>query len=138
MTIEFIKRFDVDKIKKEILEKQKTILDRAMVEAATGIVQRTRQKQDAQGGTFKPLTPAYKKYKTKKGRLGVPDLTFSGRMLAAIASKIEQPSAAVLQGTIFFNSALEAAKAKGNMRLRNFFALSRDQINRILSLLRGF
>lgn len=138
MSIEVKVNFDINKIKKDILDKQKDILERAMVESATGIVQRTRARQDANGDSFIALSPKYRKYKTSKGRQGVPDLTFSGRMLASIASKVTQESIGQLVGRIFFNSSKEAAKARGNQRLRKFFALSADQINRIKSLLRGF
>lgn len=136
LAIEVKKKLDIRKIKEEILRKQKDNFDIALTDAATEIVIRTRSQQDAKGGRFKPLTSKYKKFKIGKGRSGNPDLTFSGAMLAAITSTVEQVGN-MLIGRIFFNSAKEAAKARGNNAIRRFFELSRDQINKITNKLRG-
>jgi hypothetical protein len=61
---------------------------------------------------------------------GRVNLTLSGNMLNSMRQKITA-TADRITAKLFFNSALEASKAKGNMRTRRFFALSRDQIKRI-------
>lgn len=136
MAIEFKSKVNIQKIKDEILRRQKDNLDRAMTDAATEIVTRTRGQRDARGGQFKALNPIYKRFKISTGRSGVPDLSFSGKMLAAITSTVIQAGNNLI-GKIFFSSVREAEKARGNMRFRKFFELSADQINKIINKLRG-
>lgn len=136
MGIEIKNKLNIAKIKEDILRKQKVNLDIAINDAAAEIVVRSRSGVDAKGGRFKPLTDKYKKFKVKKGRRPSPDLTFTGNMLAAITSKVEQIGGQLV-GTIFFNSAREAAKARGNNLIRRFFELSADQINKIKNRLQG-
>ena len=136
MGIEVKSNVDISKIEADLKKKLKDTFDRALSDAATEIVIRTRAQKDAKGGPFKKLTAKYQKFKIAKGRKGVPDLTFSGSMLAAITNKVEE-SANNLIGRIFFNSATEAAKASGNQKIRKFFELSADQINKIKAKLQG-
>ena len=64
------------------------------------------------------------------------DLTLSGNMLNAIDTKTEDtPTGAV--ATIFFSSALEAAKAQGNQKKRRFFGLADEAVQRIKRKLLG-
>lgn len=136
MAIEFKSNVDFDRIKREILEKQERELKLAINDAATEIVTRTRSQKDARGATFKALTPIYKKFKARKGRAAVPDLTYSGKMLASITSTVERLADGLL-GRIFFSSQKEAEKARGNMKIRKFFELSKDQVNKIRNRLQG-
>lgn len=126
MAIEIERSFDPKKIQKEIKERQKKNLEVALQEAATEIVERTRRQEPVSGGRFAKLSDKYAKYKQRKGRHGVPDLTFSGSMLRAIQTKVEETINGLL-GTIFFGSTAESEKARGNQKLRKFFGLSRRQ-----------
>jgi hypothetical protein len=123
------------------------------------MVRRTQQGKDVDGSNFAPYTPAYNKrkaalksgFRTRTGKKGKnakqvkgpysaiplkPDLTLSGNMLASIQSKVEDtPTGAV--ATVFFNSALEAAKAQGNQKKRRFFGFAEEQVQRIKRKLFG-
>ena len=103
----------------------------ALQDEATRIVLRTRQGTDVNGNAFAAYSPAYAKRRQAKGRNQSPvDLTFTGKMLAAVQTKVERLAGKVV-GTIFFNSAAEAVKAQGNQKTRRFFGLSAEQIHEI-------
>lgn len=122
--------FDGKKMSEEILKSAQDILDRELQLAVTEIIQRTRQGRDVDGGAFDDYSAGYKKYKTKRGRSGAVDLTFTGKMLAAMQSKVERMGNG-LRGTISFDSSNEASKAEYNNRTRKFFGLSTAQLARI-------
>lgn len=130
MTIEIKNLPDFKQISQEVKDDLKKNFDKALETAAREIVERSKQQRDVRGSTFKSLTPQYSKYKTSKGRRAVPDLTFSGKMLGAITSKVQDLGKQLL-GKIFFTSAAEAAKAQGNMKTRDFFGLSESQVQKI-------
>lgn len=130
MTVEWKTNFDPKKLATDLMDRQEKALDRALQEAARGIVQRTQQGRDVSGSTFDPYSPKYKEWKRKKGRTGDVDLTFSGKMLQSIQSKIKRTTSAII-GTIYFNGSKEAAKARGNLRYREFFGLSTKQVDEI-------
>lgn len=136
MGIEFKANFDIEKLGQELLDKQETTLARVMEEMAEKIVSRSIAQTDADGKRFVRLSPEYAKRKSRTDRSAVPDLTFTGQMLASITSKVERVGKNLV-GRIFFNSAREAEKARGNMKLRKFFALSREQIQTIIDRLTG-
>lgn len=136
MAIEFKANFKPQELAENAIDKQAKALDRAMAEAAEHIITRTRNQIDVDNHRFVGLSPDYAKRKTRSGRSPVPDLTFTGRMLASIASKVERKGTDLI-GRIFFNSVKEAEKARGNMRLRRFFALSRAQIQMIIEKLKA-
>lgn len=138
---------------KEKIEKAIGKLDGALKDEATRIVLRTQSGVDVDGKSFAEYTPAYNRRKaglrsgfiTRTGKKGknarqvkgefsatpqAVDLTLSGNMLNAIQTDVSRtPTGAV--GTIFFNSALEAAKARGNQQKRRFFGFSDEQVERI-------
>ena len=142
---------------------QKKKLGRAMEEAAREIVERTRSGKDIGGNAFADYTQAYALKKAGSGRgakwvgaakgrskratgirkglvkrAGIklkPDLTYSGKMLANIRTKIWE-HADKLVGIIFFASQLEASKAEGNQAKRPFFGLSQSQIAKIKTKLK--
>lgn len=119
------------RVVKEKLDKMTAKLEQAISDEATRIVMRTRKGLDVDGASFIPYTPKYAEYKKNKGRKTSPvDLTFSGNMLASIQTKVEKTLQGAT-GTIFFGSALEAAKARGNQERRKFFGLSDEQVARI-------
>lgn len=136
VAISIEKNFDAKKLADDVRKKQRVAFERELQEAAREIVERTRSQTDVSGTRFKKLTEPYRKYKTKSGRQGVPDLTLSGSMLRSIIAKVEE-TAKGLVGTIFFNSAKEAEKARGNMKIRKFFGLSKEQIAKIVKAIGG-
>ncbi len=103
----------------------------ALADEAARIDIRTRSGKDVDGNTFEPYSPQYAKFKAKRGRrVDPPDLTFTGRMLAAITTSVKR-AAGQLIGIIEFSSALEGAKARKNMERRRFFGLSDEQVARL-------
>lgn len=75
-------------------------------------------------GKMPGYTPAYKKWKKKKGRnVGTRDLTFSGKMWASL-------SEALIGGNgvrLFFGSAAEQKKAQGNTEVAPFFGMTKTE-----------
>lgn len=83
-------------------------------------------------GKFKDYSPAYAKFRTKKGRQLTPDLNFSGRMLGSIQQKNESRNVA----KIYFGRAEEAKKAAFNNQLRPFFgfnSIEKDRLRRFFN-----
>lgn len=84
------------------------------------IVDRT-EKGIGYKGAFAPYTPAYAKFRAKKGRKVAPvDLNFSGNMLSSIASR--RVSKGVYE--IYFTRAVEARKGAFNNIKRPFFGFN--------------
>jgi hypothetical protein len=158
MAIEFKSNVDFDRIKREILEKQERELKLAINDAATEIVTRTQGGKDSRGTSFAKYSDGYGALKqrvtgrikpdligfgyrtTRNGsknkagtRVGSPQ---PGSMLAAITSEVTKLADGLL-GRIFFSSQKEAEKARGNMKIRKFFELSKDQVNKIRNRLQG-
>lgn len=95
----------------------------AIGEQAVAIIQgRTQSGRDADGQPFAPYDSDYAKRRAKKGRSTRPDLTFTGNMLGAMASKFVSAGKAL----IVFNRGEEAQKAAGNSHKRDFFDLRMD------------
>jgi len=134
-------------------------MERAAEEAITEIQRRTGTGVDADGVAFEGYTPEYAAFKsgftkggqrrTRKSKSGKRskvrtnfgaaakvNLTASGNMLRLIRSKVEEVGGRLI-ATLFFGTAKEAAKAKGNMRKRRFFALSREQVKQIATTIRN-
>jgi hypothetical protein len=125
------------KLPQERLDAIGAEFERALQDEAARVVLRTRQGTDVNGAPFKPYSDEYARRKRAKGRNASPvDLTVTGRMLAAIQTRVERLGGRLV-GTIFFNSAAEAAKAAGNQATRRFFGLSAEQVQRLTSRLRG-
>jgi len=150
MTIE-IKVPDLQKQMADRVLAYERAFARALELESTRIIQRTQGGEDAEGKRFRPYSEKYRQAKEfATGRGSTPDLVgFNykrkdgkpsrrrsakgqpGSMLASIRSKVARVGAQVV-GTIFFSSPDQAAKARGNQVLRNFFNLSREQINKII------
>lgn len=95
------------------------------------IVRRTQSGVDADSQPFADYSEPYKKYKTeKRKREGSVNLTLEGHMLSSMTTSVEVTPTSYI-GKVFFSSALEAAKASGNMLTRKFFAFSEDQFRRL-------
>lgn len=153
MAIE-VKNTDVIfRLVKEKLEKAKAKLGPAVADEVARMIRRTKDGKDVDGQPFAKYTPAYNRFKGKlrsgfitrtgkrgkkagqvKGEYSVTqqpvDLILSGNMLNAIETN-ETTSETSATVTVFFNSALEGAKAHGNMRKRRFFGFSDEQVARI-------
>ena len=131
MGIQTIKQADYKAVlntKVEGLEKEFSIV---VSDEVTRMIKRTQSGTDKDNKQFVKYSAGYAKYKQKKGRSPSPvDLTFSGKMLRAITYKTFK------QGTnyiaeVFFNGSKEDQKAKGNLRYRQFFGFSKDQVAKI-------
>jgi len=136
MSIQVKSNFNPKRMAEELKERQEKALARAMETAAREIQKRTQSGQDAAGSPFKKYSDAYRKFKQKKGRTGNVDLTFTGDMLRAMSTTVERVASGLI-GTIKFNSADAATKAKANMKRRKFFELSREQIEKITNAIRN-
>jgi hypothetical protein len=86
------------------------------------------------GGSFQRYSPGYAAAKAKTGRSAKPDLTYTGKMLTSITSKVEESSTGLI-GRIFV-PASQAVKARANQKLRRFFGLSKRQIEKLTDALR--
>jgi hypothetical protein len=118
-------------IKSQLKKELSVILE----QEAGEIISRTQGGSDADGKKFAGYSPKYKAYKEKTGRSGNVDLTFSGLMLQSIRTRVKEIGSE-LEGKIFFASPVAAARARGNMELRKFFELSKEQIQRIVNHLK--
>lgn len=130
MGVKVTNTIDFKAMKELAMKELGDTLEKAVADETDEIVKRTQSGQSVNGGGFAPYTPAYKKFKAKKGRSGKVDLTFTGKMLAAIDYKIQKISNG-FRATVFFNSAEAAAKAEGNSKKRQFFGFSKEQVDRI-------
>lgn len=105
--------------------------EQAISDEATRIVVRTQRGLDVDGNPFPEYSKQYAKVRRNAGRRTSPvDLTFTGQMLNSIQTRVTR-ALGKITGEIFFSSASEAAKARGNQKLRSFFGLSDEQVERI-------
>ena len=125
---------DFEKLKRTALDRLERESQRAVSDETTAIVMRTRAGLDVDGAPFKRYSAQYSDYRAEKGRNITPDLTWTGRMLAAITYRVERLSSEIV-GTVFFNSTAEAAKARYNQTTRRFFGFSKEQVRRIVERL---
>lgn len=135
MGIQLKSNIDLGKFEQQLDQKVERELGRILEEEAERIVTDTKSGRDINGRGFRKYTQAYLKRRLKKGRGASPDLTFTGKMLAAITSKIERVGGK-LRGRIYFSSASEFGKAEGNLQKRRFFGLSSKARNRIIEKLK--
>ncbi len=110
------------KLRKEITAKYKSALFRVAQIGINIILDRTKSGKGYKDGAFKPYSEKYSKFRSKKGRTLTPNLTMSGKMLAAMTSKANYKRA-----VIFFRGREESGKASGNNSIRPFFGFSRDE-----------
>lgn len=94
------------------------------------IVARTQAGRTITGGAMAKYSDGYREYKTKMGRRGTPDLTFTGNMLKSIHSSVTV-SGNIITGFIKLLPS-QALKAFYNQKLRPFFGLSKEQKQRIV------
>lgn len=138
MTIDIRVPFpDISKDLEDEIRRFQPVFARLLEEEIGQIEIRTRRGRGFDGSSFGRYSPGYAKFRRKRGRRTAPvDLDFTGRMLASMQSSVRRTTRG-LSGEIFFNSAKEAAKARGHMtgRLgkrgrtqpRKFFGISRNR-----------
>ena len=125
---------DFEAMKRTALDRLERETQRAVSDETTALIMRTRRGVDVEGRGFAPYSESYADYKAEKGRNRTPDLTFTGKMLAAITHRIERRATELL-GEVFFNSTAEAQKARFNQATRRFFGFSKEQVGRIVERL---
>lgn len=134
MTLRWSQNFDLKKLSEDALKRLHIGFDRAIQGEVREIVKRTQDGRDIFNRPFEPYSPEYFKFKTTRGRTGDVDLTFTGKMLGAMTSKVERV-ANKLVGVISFNNKIDGAKARGNMQRRKFFGFAEEQLQRLLEKL---
>jgi hypothetical protein len=108
-----------------------------MLYAKTEITSRTTQGLDVNDQTFEPYSPEYAKFRRDKGyQVTPPNLTITGNMLKSIFLKTEEKPSSIAS-ILLFAGALEAVKARSVNKLREFFALSPQRLEKILRALNG-
>jgi len=117
----------------KILEKKQVAFEKAMIDEVAEIAIRTLSGTDVEGKPFEPYTPKYAEFRKKKGRTaGLPNLSFTGNMLAAMRARFEKRPGR-LTGIIGFLDTKERKKALGNQEHRNWFGLPRQRIDAIIN-----
>ena len=83
------------------------------------------------GATFKPLTDKYREFKKSKGRAGIPNMKFSGRLRAGLTvTKLQVTGVSVG----FFDA--EKPKAEGNVETRSNIMKINDKFkNKMIAFL---
>lgn len=159
MSIQVKSNFNPKRMAEEIKERHQNALEKALAKAVREINKRTLGGTDADGAAFAPYTPEYAAYKsgfTKTGKnrktrskktgnlnavkprfgAGTVNLAYSGDMLQSMQTTFSRDANGIT-GYITFSSAEAAAKAKGNMKKRKFFALSDEQLKQITDAIRN-
>jgi hypothetical protein len=117
---------------REVSQRKLKELPKIVSDEATIIIDRTGKGIDAEGATFAPYVPKYEKIRGDLGfNTSPPDLRRTGNMLSSIRLKNTKITETSGYTEIAFGSQIEIDKARGNMRKRNFFQLSDEQIQRI-------
>lgn len=129
--IEYKGQFFADKNGIKYVSEVEKEFSRQLQDEIARIQIRTKGGRDDEEKQFKRYSDQYLKYRTKKGRGAAVDLTFTGKMLTSIRSKVMKQGNKWL-GIIGFASQLEANKALGNMdNGRKFFGFTKDFIKRL-------
>ena len=165
MSVSFKANFDLKASAREIRQRVAEELLKAAIDATAEIKQRTAGGTDVDGEAFGPYTPEYAAYKYKQKKrggfgfkskkaafeagavqskkysnFGRVNLLLTGRMLEGMRATVKREAGGLL-ARIYFNSAKNAAKARGHMegyrnhnpdKIRNFFALSGTQMAEIV------
>lgn len=143
MGIQIVKTGDIKGVVSTKLDNLHKEFKIAISDEVKVMIARTGSGIDVDGKQFKPYTEAYRRFKVygsknrKTGRVrgggrkgSPPDLTYSGAMLRAIDYLTYKVGDQFI-GKVFFRGAKEGQKAKGNLKHRQFFGFSKDQIAKI-------
>ena len=122
----FSSKIDVKKWATTMKAEQIKKLERAMESAKLEIIDRTLAGKQIDGKQFKKYSKAYAQFKQRHGRKTNVDLTYTGRMLAAINHTVEDHGLFLL-GIIDFKANEQGQKARWNQETRPFFGLSKSQ-----------
>lgn len=143
MGIEYKINFDIGKWKSDLRARAEKAVATQMEQAARQIVERTQSGTDADGNPFRRYSKSYAAMKAATGRdSGTVDLTYTGRMLKAVHTKI-QKSMNFIEGVIYVTPG-QAEKARKHMegdpgtRLpkRPFLKLSAQQIRSLVDAIK--
>ena len=125
-------RRPVKEIIKPILDAKKKVFLEAVSDEIAIIQARTQKGLDVNDSTFAPYVPQYaKKRQANNDQVSPPNLTVTGNMLSSMRRGATTETETGISTTIEFGSSIEADKARGNMKKRNFFALSDEQVKEI-------
>ena len=132
MTIEITANFDLEDDIRLIQNELERELAVALQDEQAEIKTKTLRGVDFQGRRFKPYSKAYAQKRLKAGRNSQKvDLTFTGRMLANMTSRVRDQGGELV-GEIGFASATEAAKASSiEADGREFMNLEDSQVERV-------
>lgn len=115
-------------------------MEKVAIDNKEEVITRTTRGQDAGGNSFQPYSKPYARFKSRKTKSNAlkVNLTLTGRMLQSLQTGVQQRGTKIV-ARIFPASNKEAAKIRGNMQHRNFFAISkqqyqdfRDRINNVI------
>lgn len=128
---------------KELRDDFEEILNREIQIAAGELVKRAQSGVTPDGESMAAYTPAYAKRKQKTKRGTNVNLTFSGQLLQSIQTKIERTAGSVTAIIYFLasrnnrsgGSITNPALAREIEKKRKFFALSAQQIDKIINAL---
>lgn len=135
MAIKVTERPDFSKMSEDLSRLLEDTFDRAIGDEVEELISRTQKGEDVNGVRFEAYSKAYAKKRAESGRGTRPDLTYTGNMLNSITHTVRRTGKMII-GTVFFNSSKEALKAQGNMRNREFFGFSEEQIQNIKEAIR--
>lgn len=144
MSIIFKNRTNLKDVGRRLSEEREKRL-KTILEQETGeIVRRTTNGKDYNNAPFKPYNKQYKSFREKKGRSTTPNLTLGIRtskkspasgMLKSITSTVKRDGSTLI-GKIFPRPD-QVLKVIGNNKLRPFFGLAKEQIERVRKYVKG-
>lgn len=124
MGVTITKKPDFTHLKQRFSEGVAREMAQLAIDEKEEIVTRTGRGLDYRESAFVRYTSHYAKRKAESGRsISRPDLRYSGRMLQSLQTQVIQRGSKII-ARIFPGSNLDALKVRGNMRLREFFAIS--------------
>lgn len=124
MGVTITKKPDFARMKEQLRAEVVKEMGKLALDEKEEVVTRTGKGIDFRGSAFVRYTSAYAKRKSAAGRnVSRPDLRFSGRILQSFQIQVVQKGTKII-ARIFPGSNLEALKVRGNMRFREFFAIS--------------
>lgn len=108
------------------------------------IQKRTLKGKDADGKAFKPYSPQYRSFRIQKKRQGKPvNLFFHGDMFLAMTYDVKTLSKGNMFAQLYFMNTSDRSGAKNPQKAfflhqdREFFALSKDDIDGIMRIARS-
>lgn len=117
------------------LEHSPTLLEKIGSTVVAFIRTRTLRGVDAKGKTFKRYNPDYARQRRRKGRTTTPNLSFTGRMLNALISKITGKNKVRIQ----FSRSEEGEKAfYQEQKGREIMGLTNEEENKITKVVQSW